>query len=139
HMGDEPILIALPGASAPEGWVRLEAALESAESVELKQGPSYQPMPYTSGTTGFPKGVYRPPSLQREAVTRMFDTFTLRKTDVHLMAGAGYHSAVGLFSSLTTAIGATIVVMPRFNPEQALALIERHRVTTTFMPPTPHH
>src|SRR5207302_762871 len=84
----------------------------------------------------FPKGVYRPPSLQREAVTRMFDTFTLRKTDVHLMAGAGYHSAVGLFCSLTTAIGATVVVMPRFNPEQALALIERHRVTTTFMPPT---
>jgi len=67
---------------------------------------------------------------------RMFD---LRPDDVHLMAGPGYHSAVAFFSALTTACGGTIVIMPRFDAEEALALIARHRVTTTFMAPTLLH
>jgi acyl-CoA synthetase (AMP-forming)/AMP-acid ligase II len=67
---------------------------------------------------------------------RMFD---LRPEDVHLMAGPGYHSAVAFFSALTTACGGTIVIMPRFDAEEALALIARHRVTTTFMAPTLLH
>ena len=36
----------------------------------------------------------------------------------------------------TTACGGTVVIMPKFDPEQALRLIDRHRVTTTFMAPT---
>jgi acyl-CoA synthetase (AMP-forming)/AMP-acid ligase II len=55
------------------------------------------------------------------------------------MAGPGYHSAVAVFTMLTTACGATNVIMPAFDPEEALALTERHGVTTTFMAPTLLH
>jgi acyl-CoA synthetase (AMP-forming)/AMP-acid ligase II len=65
--------------------------------------------------------------------------FGLSGDDVHLMAGPGYHSAVAFFSALTTAVGGTIVIMRRFDAETALALIDRHRVTTTFMAPTLLH
>jgi acyl-CoA synthetase (AMP-forming)/AMP-acid ligase II len=52
------------------------------------------------------------------------------------MAGPGYHSAVGFFSALSQLLGATIVIEKRFDAAEALALIEKHRVTTTFMAPT---
>jgi acyl-coenzyme A synthetase/AMP-(fatty) acid ligase len=93
-------------------------------------------MVYTSGTTGRPKGAYRPQGVPLEHVMQTISMFDLRPDDVHLMAGPGYHSAVAFFSALTTACGGTIVVMPHFDAEEALALIDRHRVTTTFMAPT---
>jgi fatty-acyl-CoA synthase/long-chain acyl-CoA synthetase len=96
-------------------------------------------MIYTSGTTGRPKGAYRPHGVPAEHVLDSIQLFGLRPDDVHLMAGPGYHSAVAFFSVLTIACGATVVIMPRFDPEEALRLIDRHRVTTTFMAPTLLH
>jgi acyl-CoA synthetase (AMP-forming)/AMP-acid ligase II len=93
-------------------------------------------MIYTSGTTGHPKGAFRPDGVPMESVLRAIQLFTIRGTDVHLVAGPGYHSAVGFFAALTGLCGGTNVLMPKFDPETALALIERHRVTTTFMAPT---
>jgi acyl-CoA synthetase (AMP-forming)/AMP-acid ligase II len=70
------------------------------------------------------------------SVLQTVQLFGLRGDDVHLMAGPGYHSAVGAFTALTIFTGGTVVLMPRFDAEQALALVARHRVTTTFMAPT---
>jgi acyl-CoA synthetase (AMP-forming)/AMP-acid ligase II len=70
------------------------------------------------------------------SVLQVIQMFGLRNDDVHLMAGPGYHSAVGAFAGMTIICGATLLIMPRFDPEEALALIARHRVTTTFMAPT---
>src|SRR5207302_466217 len=47
-----------------------------------------------------------------------------------------YHSAPGSFSLFAALLGGTVVVMPRFDPEQALHLIDKHRITSTFMAPT---
>ena len=47
-----------------------------------------------------------------------------------------YHAAPGFFAYLAQLCGHTVVVMPRFDAEEALRLIERHRCTTTFMAPT---
>ena len=69
------------------------------------------------------------------ASLQVISAFELSPDDVHLMAGPGYHSAVGLFAALTTALGGTLVIMPKFDAEEALRLIERHRVTTSYMPP----
>jgi len=96
-------------------------------------------MIYTSGTTGHPKGAYRPDGVSLEAIVQVIQIFGIRPDDVHLMAGPGYHSAVLAFNGLTVVCGGTIVIMPSFDPEQALALIDRHRVTTTFMAPTLLH
>ncbi len=133
-----PVLLTLANAPTPEGWLSLEGRMRAVSP--LIPAPPSEPgtgatMIYTSGTTGHPKGAYRPQGLPVEQVLQTIELFTLRTDDVHLMAGPGYHSAVGFFASLTLACGATIVIMPRFEPELALQLIERHRVTTTFMAP----
>ena len=47
-----------------------------------------------------------------------------------------YHSAPGGLALYAHLVGATVVIMPKFDPEQALAEIERHRCSSTFMAPT---
>jgi acyl-CoA synthetase (AMP-forming)/AMP-acid ligase II len=124
-------------AQAPTGWLDYERLLAAAsedepEDLDAALGAS---MIYTSGTTGHPKGAYRPDGVKMELVIQTIQAFELTSSDVHLMAGPGYHSAVSLFTALTLALGGTVVIMPKFDAERALQLIERHRVSTTFAAP----
>jgi acyl-CoA synthetase (AMP-forming)/AMP-acid ligase II len=91
-------------------------------------------MIYTAGTTGKPKGARRRATDQAALLPRL-KAFDLVRPHVHLVAGPLYHSAPGAFALYTHIFGGTVVVMPRFDPEEALALIARHRVTSTFMAP----
>jgi len=54
---------------------------------------------------------------------------------IHLVAGPLYHSAPFGFAIYAQLVGSTVVVLPKFDPEQALAAIERYRCTSTFMAP----
>ena len=71
-----------------------------------------------------------------ENVLQVISIFELAESDVHLMCGPGYHSAVSFFSALHQVLGATIVVLPKFEADSALEAIARHGVTTSFMAPT---
>lgn len=121
----------------PPGWLNYEELLSEA-STELPQGESGlgSAMSYTSGTTGKPKGAYRPRGVPAEDVLRLIQAFELAESDVHLLAGPYYHSAPSFFVSLHALLGATIVVQPKYDAQEALQLIERHKITTTFMAPT---
>lgn len=140
--GDEPFFIALGDAATKQGWVRMEelAASQPADPPDtVEDNATGAAMIYTSGTTGNPKGAYRPKGVSLESVLQVILMFGLRSDDVHLMAGPGYHSAVAAFCGLTGICGGTVVIMPEFDAESALELIESHRVTTTFMAPTLLH
>jgi acyl-CoA synthetase (AMP-forming)/AMP-acid ligase II len=91
---------------------------------------------YTSGTTGKPKGALR--AALDPAITRanMEALGVADPEQVHLLAGPLYHSAPAAFTLYAMLAGGTVVVMPRFDAEEALGLIARHRCTTTFMAPT---
>jgi acyl-CoA synthetase (AMP-forming)/AMP-acid ligase II len=121
----------------PRGWLSyrelVDAAPEEFETVGDGLGPS---MIYTSGTTGNPKGAWRPRGVDIANVLQVISIFELAQSDVHLMCGPGYHSAVSFFSALHQVLGATVVMQPKFEADEALDLIERHRVTTSFMAPT---
>jgi fatty-acyl-CoA synthase/long-chain acyl-CoA synthetase len=125
------------GDSVPAEWLRhadlMRDAQESFESVNDGLGAS---MIYTSGTTGHPKGAWRPNGVDIANVLQIISIFELNQSDVHLMCGPGYHSAVSFFSVLHQVLGATVVVEPKFDAAASLDLIARHRVTTTFMAPT---
>ena len=58
---------------------------------------------------------------------------------VHLVSGPLYHNGPFTMSALALLRGNHIVVMPRFDPAQALALIERHRVDWMYAVPTMMH
>ena len=119
------------------GWLNWERLLEEADESEppTPASPTGPTMVYTAGTTGRPKGAYRPQGIDIEAVFMWIANLGLRNDDIHLLAGPGYHSAPAAFSGLQQILGATVVVMERFDPLRAVELIERHRVTTTFMAP----
>jgi fatty-acyl-CoA synthase/long-chain acyl-CoA synthetase len=125
------------GESIPRGWLSyrelVDAADEEFETVDDGLGAS---MIYTSGTTGNPKGAWRPHGVDLANVLQVISIFGLGQSDVHLLCGPGYHSAVGFFSVLHQLLGATVVILPKFDADAALDEIARHRVTTTFMAPT---
>lgn len=133
---EEPIYVAI-GGKAPAGWQHYEELLAASSELPPVGGKTISAsMSYTSGTTGYPKGAYRPDGVAPEASAAIIQTFELSSTDVHLLAGPYYHSAPNFFANVALALGATVVLMPRFDAVEALKLIDKHQVTTTFMAPT---
>ncbi len=101
------------------------------------------PMLYTSGTSGRPKGVRRPltgmdPDAAAVQATWFFSLFDLAPYDdhVHLCGSPLYHTAVLNFAAISIQLGHPVVLMDRWEPEEALRLTERHRVTHTHAVPT---
>jgi long-chain acyl-CoA synthetase len=101
---------------------------------------------YTSGTTGFPKGVQRPLSgAEPEAGVPLFVWFLGEIVDlvpgaaVHLVTSPMYHSAPCAHTQFALHLGHTLVITPRFEPENILELVERYRVTNAMMVPTMFH
>ncbi len=127
------------GAKTPPGWLSYRDLMNAASNQPpgaISTGGLGPSMLYTSGTTGHPKGAFRPNGVNVENVLQMISIFGLTESDVHLMCGPGYHSAVAAFTAIHQLLGATVVVQPKFDAEGASDLIERHRVTTIFMAPT---
>lgn len=58
---------------------------------------------------------------------------------VHLVACPLYHAAPGSFSVNAMHLGHSAVLMDKFDAEETLRLIERHRVTSTHLVPTMFH
>ena len=92
-------------------------------------------MTYTAGTTGKPKGALRR-GVDPATVLPTLAALDLAREHVHLAAGPLYHSAPGAFAAYTLVLGGAVVVLPKFEPEAALAAIGLYRCTSTFMAPT---
>jgi len=130
----EPDHLATPGfATDLESWLGQQ---------KPHDGPS-RPQPanmiYTSGTTGNPKGVRRNAPTAEQSVTserlrRLI--YGLTPGVRALLPGPLYHSAPNSFGLRSGRLGGALVLMPRFDPEQFLALIEAERIDTLFMVPT---
>ncbi|WP_030927980.1 AMP-binding protein [Streptomyces sp. NRRL S-646] len=136
-------VIALSGdaqALSAADAVLLESFTEGASS-EL---PDYIPdadvvagiMP-TGGTTGAPKGAMNTHrSLTVSALHHMFAApYSSDEPIVNLVAAPMTHAA-GTLTLPVTARGGTIVVMHRPDPLELLDLLEKHRVTELYLPPT---
>ncbi|MFJ8861823.1 AMP-binding protein [Streptomyces sp. NPDC102451] len=100
---------------------------------------------YSSGTTGRPKGIRRqltglsPEEDARNQLDAMFGVFGLGPDDVNLSLAPLYHAAPNSMALLSLHAGNTVVLAERFDPEQSLALAEKHRVTWGFLVPTMFH
>jgi long-chain acyl-CoA synthetase len=131
--------VRLVAGSDVDGFERIEAAMNAETDEPLPDPTRGTTMMYTSGTTGRPKGVHRPPA-RSPLVTLNFGGYAEDGGDVHLCTGPLYHAAPLAFSlSLPLAFGATVVLMERWDAEETLRLVEAHRVTHSHMVPTMFH
>jgi len=105
-------------------------------------------MNYTSGTTGKPKGVKRPlapaevePDLIAQMMAVVWQMFGIKPEDdnVHICGSPLYHTAVLVYSGTSMHLGHAVVLMEKWDAEEMLRLIQKHRVTTSHMVPTQFH
>jgi long-chain acyl-CoA synthetase len=123
----------------PDFAIDLEAWLPEQAPYDGPAVPQPQNMIYTSGTTGHPKGVRRsaptPEQIANaEAMRAMI--YGLKPGARALLPGPLYHSAPNSFGLRAGRLGGALVLMPRFEPEEFLRLIEVQRIDTMFMVPT---
>jgi long-chain acyl-CoA synthetase len=92
---------------------------------------------YTSGTTGRPKAVDRPPPMAMpEATTSAVAAFWGYGPDVvQLINGPLYHTAPSAYAEYALWEGGRVVVQDRFSGEGCLSLVHEHHVTRTQMVP----
>jgi 2-furoate---CoA ligase len=96
-------------------------------------------MLYTSGTTGRPKGVPRRHRAERAAALAQVAQNRYGRGERTLGVMPLYHT-MGVRSLLAMAlVDGAFVCQPRFDPGEALRLIERERLTNLYLVPTLYH
>jgi len=122
------------------GWDSYEAALEDQSVVPLDDERQGEHMPYSSGTTGKPKGIRR--ELGERHISEgpefleSFLSYGFDQESVYLSPAPLYHAAPFSFTNRTQVLGGTVVMMPRFDAEESLRLVEQHKVTHSQWVPT---
>ncbi|MCF2127601.1 4-coumarate--CoA ligase family protein [Strepomyces sp. STD 3.1] len=117
-------LIDMLASTAPEPRI----AIDPAEDVAA--------LPYSSGTTGTPKGVML---THRQIATNLAQLEPLMPAAPgdRVLAVLPFFHIYGLTALMNAPLrlGATVVVLPRFDLEQFLAAIQNHRITGLYVAP----
>ena len=120
-------------------------ALPDAAGVELHEDVQVpgSVMIYSSGTTGYPKGIRNPLPGARfrdddfaAAQTRFIRLFGFQDGDRYLCPAPLYHAAPMRSSAATQCLGGTVHTMTRFDAEQALQVIEQYQIRVSQWVPT---
>lgn len=119
-------------------WREACADLPSSPVADESAGAD---MLYSSGTTGRPKGV-KPelPEGPIDAPTPLMGMGTalygMGEDCVYLSTSPLYHAAPLRWAMTIHRLGGCVIVMEKFDPEEALRLIERYRITHATWVPT---
>lgn len=124
------------------GELSAEAALAAQPDSPIADERAGVDMLYSSGTTGKPKGVKIPlpedPDIAQanSLVTLANMAFGIQGDAVYLSPAPLYHAAPLRWCMTVHKLGGTVVVMEKFDPEEALKLIEKYKVTDSQWVPT---
>ncbi len=135
HAGVEQLFVfgEAPGALPFAALLETDAP---APRVEIAPAEDLAALPYSSGTTGFPKGVML---THRNLVTNLLQLAGPLQLwgQERIVAVLPFFHIYGLHVVLNLGLwrGATIVTLPKFELEPFLALLERHRSTRAFVVP----
>jgi long-chain acyl-CoA synthetase len=114
-----------------EGFELYEAALAGVDGSDIEDPARGHTMLYTSGTTGRPKGVYKP-----DLVYGAFLPEADREGDIYLCTGPAYHAAP-LAGNVRTPLmnGLPIVLLDKWDSEGVLRTIQERRITHSHFVP----
>ncbi|MFN4135674.1 MAG: acyl-CoA synthetase [Novosphingobium sp.] len=125
-----------------DGPMSLDAALAAMPDTPIADERAGCDMLYSSGTTGKPKGVRIPLPEDPEigAVNSLIgiaaQAFGITGDAVYLSPAPLYHAAPLRWCMTIHRMGGTVVAMEKFDPEHALQLIEKYKVTDSQWVPT---
>ena len=135
------VAVLVVGGTHPDGieyepWLAAQAPYD---------GPRVAPrghLAYTSGTTGRPKGVLRQavPLADLEAQQTRLRSLIRQAYGIvpgcrALMSAPLYHSAPSVYVQNALQMAERLVLAPRFDAEQVLALVEKHRIDVLYLVP----
>jgi len=138
---DSPPDIRLMADSDLTGWQRYPECVANEPDTPITDESEGDLLQYSSGTTGRPKGIRRPlseapPEATASPIAGLLDALGLGSESCYLSPAPLYHTAPVVWSMSAQSVGATVVVMERFDAAGALDAIERHRVTHAQFVPT---
>ena len=112
-------------------WMAEQSA--SAPGVVV-EGDSAFNIIYSSGTTGIPKGIVHSHRTRQALATGLMSLGITQQT-ITLVATPLYSNTTITTWWPTLCAGGTLVIMPKFDAEGALQLIQQHRVSHTILVP----
>ncbi len=127
------------GGGSHLDWFEATENLSTAPIADQRGGAD---MLYSSGTTGRPKGVRAalPEEPDIAAPTSLTGIaaglFGFDQHSIYLSPAPLYHAAPLRWSMTVQRLGGTVVVMEKYDAEEALKLIERHKITHSQWVPT---
>ena len=138
--GTDVTEIVLIGAEGDEQDVtdvkELLGAGESPPQVEIDPGSDLAVLPYSSGTTGLPKGVMLSHRNLVANILQCDGLLPIGEDDVLIGVLPFFHIyGMTVIMNMGLRSGATVVTMPRFDLAQFLSLIEEHGVSTAYVVP----
>jgi len=120
-----------------ESW---EATLAEQPARPIEDEMEGQSMLYSSGTTGYPKGVKKPladvPFGSAPGLPVLSTLYGATPDSIYLSPAPLYHAAPLGFTMTCLRNGIQVVVMEHFEAERALACIEQYRITHSQWVPT---
>jgi acyl-CoA synthetase (AMP-forming)/AMP-acid ligase II len=137
-----PLRVSADGGLA--GFERYDDVVAAQPWAPLADECEGREMLYSSGTTGRPKGVRKPlpgnrfgdPASTPAQIAQGLTAGNGGADAVYLCPAPLYHSAPLIGSMSWQRVGATVILMEKFDPRECLELIERHHVTDAQFVPT---
>ena len=122
------------------GFKSWEEAIAVEPASPIQDQSFGAPMLYSSGTTGYPKGVKRAlseePYKENTEPSMMEMLYGADRESIYLSPAPLYHAAPMTFTLSCLQAGIHVIVMENFDAESALGCVERHKVTHSQWVPT---
>jgi long-chain acyl-CoA synthetase len=127
------------GAAA--GFDAYESVRDTMPKTPIADESSGADMLYSSGTTGRPKGIKVPLTGAPIDAPNAFlmlasGIYGIAPSSIYLSPAPLYHAAPLRWCMAAHKLGATVVVMEKFEPESYLGAVERYKVTDSQLVPT---
>lgn len=129
----------LPMVGPTGKWPTMSELIDGHEPWDEPAPPESLAVFYTSGTTGLSKGVLRKPIADADRPSFLksaAELYHLHPGETTVEPAPLYHAAPNAHAMNAIALNVNVHVMPRFDAEAFLRLVQDHKVTTVQMVPT---